>query len=77
MCMAQYTNKNSLKDIEASLTAISHKLYMCGISYAVPRNTLAKANELLDWHIYADFGKILIDRVRPRYARDCRLMFLV
>lgn len=46
MSMAQYANKNSLRDIEASLTAISHKLYMSGINYAVPRNTLAKANEL-------------------------------
>lgn len=70
MCMAQYANKNSLRDIEASLTAISHKLYMCGISYVVPRNTLAKANELRNWHIYEDFGKILIDKVRPLYAED-------
>ena len=44
MSMAQYANKNSLRDIEASLTAISHKLYHSGISYAVPRNTLAKAD---------------------------------
>ena len=44
MIMAQYANKNSLRDIEASLTAISHKLYHSGISYAVPRNTLAKAD---------------------------------
>ena len=70
MCMAQYANKNSLRDIEASLTAISHKLYMSGISYAVPRNTLAKANELRDWRIYRDFGQILIERVRPLYADD-------
>ena len=70
MCMAQYANKNSLLDIEASLTAISHKLYMSGISYAVPRNTLAKANELRDWRIYRDFGQILIERVRPLYADD-------
>ncbi len=70
MCLAQYANKSSLRDIEASLTAVSHKLYMSGISYAVPRNTLAKANELRDWRIYADFGKVLIDKVRPLYADD-------
>ena len=70
MCMAQYANKNSLRDIEASLTAISHKLYMSGISYAVPRNTLAKANELRDWRIYRDFGQTLINKVRPLYADD-------
>lgn len=70
MCLAQYANKGSLRDIEASLTAVSHKLYMNGISYAVPRNTLAKANELRDWRIYADLGKVLIDKVRPLYAGD-------
>lgn len=70
MSMAQYANKNSLRDIEASLTAISHKLYHSGISYAVPRNTFAKANELRDWHIYADLGQVLINKVRPMYAND-------
>lgn len=70
MSMAQYANKNSLRDIEASLTAISHKLYHSGISYAVPRNTLAKANELRDWHIYADLGQVLINKVRPLYSDD-------
>ena len=42
MCLAQYASKNSLRDIEASLIAVEHKLYHSGISYAVPRNTLAK-----------------------------------
>lgn len=70
MSMAQYANKNSLRDIEASLTAVSHKLYHSGISYAVPRNTLAKANELRDWRIYRDLGQDLIDKVRPLYAED-------
>lgn len=68
MSMAQYANKNSLRDIKASLTAIPHKLYHSGISYAVPRNTLAKANELRDWHIYADLGQVLINKVRPLYS---------
>ena len=42
MCLAQYADKNSLRDIEASLNAlaIAHKLYHCGISYVIPRNTL-------------------------------------
>lgn len=65
MCLAQYADKNSLRDIEASLNAlaVTHKLYHCGISYAVPRNTLAKANELRDWHIYAELGQVLIKKV--------------
>lgn len=72
MCMAQYADKNSLRDIEASLNALAiiRKLYHCGISYAVPRNTLAKANENRDWHIYAELGQVLIKKVRPLYAKD-------
>ncbi len=72
MCLAQYADKNSLRDIEASLNAlaVTHKLYHCGIGYVVPRNTLAKANELRDWHIYAELGQVLIKKVRPLYAKD-------
>lgn len=65
MCLAQYADKNSLRDIEASLNAlaVTHKLYHCGIGYAVPRNTLTKANELRDWHIYSELGQVLIKRL--------------
>lgn len=57
MCLAQFANENSLRYIEASLTAVSHKLYRNVISYVVPRNTLAKANELRDWRFYRDLGR--------------------
>lgn len=72
MCMAQYADKNSLRDIEASLIALesAHKLYSCGIRHAAPRNTLAHANEKRSWHIYEEFGQVLIKRVRPLYATD-------
>ena len=72
MCMAQYADKNSLRDIEASLNALAmvKKLYHCGISYAVPRNTLAKANGNRDWHIYAELGEVLIKKVHPLYQKD-------
>lgn len=70
MSLAQYASKNSPRDIEASLIAVEHKLYHSGISYAVPRNTLAKANEQRDWRIYRDFRQALIKRVRPLYAED-------
>lgn len=64
--------RSSLRDIEASLNALAviRKLYHCGISYAVPRNTLAKANENRDWHIYAELEQVLIKKVRPLYVRD-------
>lgn len=67
MCLAQYAAKNSLCDIEASLNAlaVTHKLYHCGIGYVVPRNTLAKTNELRDWHIYEELGEVLFKKGTP------------
>ena len=70
MSYAQLTGRDSLRDIENCLTALSSKLYHCGISYAVPRNTLAKANEKRDWHIYKDFADVLLKKVRPLYVKD-------
>ena len=40
---------------------LSNNLYYFGISYAVPRNSLAKANEKRDWHIYKDFAEVLLN----------------
>jgi hypothetical protein len=34
------------------------------------RSTLADANELRDWRIYADFAQVLIGIARPLYAHD-------
>ena len=70
MSFAQLTRRESLRDIENCLTAFSAKLYHCGIKHAVPRNTLAKANELRSWQIYADFAQVLIDIARPLYRDD-------
>lgn len=70
MSYAQLTGRGSLRDIENCLSALSNRLYHCGISYAVPRNTLARANECRSWQIYADFAQILVRRVRPLYATD-------
>ena len=70
MCFAQLTQRDSLRDIENCLKAVSNKLYHCGIKHAVPRNTLAKANENRDWRIYADFARVLVDIARPMYQND-------
>lgn len=70
MSYAQLTGRDSLRDIENCLMALSTKLYHCGISYAVPLNTLAKANENRNWHIYKDFAEVLLKKVRPLYAKD-------
>lgn len=70
MGFAQLTQRDSLRDIENCLNAVSNKLYHCGIRHAVPRNTLAKANELRNWRIYADFARVLVDIARPMYQAD-------
>lgn len=70
MCFAQLTKRDSLRDIENCLKAVSGKLYHCGIRHAVPRNTLAKANELRNWRIYADFAGVLVKIARPLYQDD-------
>lgn len=70
MMFAQMTYRQSLRDIETCLRAMQSKLYHCGIRGTVSRNTLAKANEMRDWRIYADFANILIARARSLYAND-------
>ena len=70
MAFAQLTYRESLRDIEACLRSAQRKLYHMGIRSKVSRNTLAHANQLRDWRIYADFAQILITRARRLYAND-------
>jgi hypothetical protein len=70
MAFAQLTYRTSLRDIEICLNSVKAKLYHAGIRGNVARNTLAKANQNRDWHIYADFAAILIARARQLYAGD-------
>lgn len=70
MGFAQLTYRESLRDIETCLQALSGKLYHCGISHPVAKSTLAEANETRDWRIYADFAQILIKEARQLYISD-------
>ena len=70
MAFAQLTYRESLRDIEACLRAQHTKLYHLGIRGQVSRNTLAHANSVRDWRIYADFAQVLITRARALYADD-------
>jgi len=70
MCFAQLTYRESLRDIESCLQAVSDKLYHCGIRSKVSKSTLAYWNETRDWRIYADFTQILIAQARKLYADD-------
>ena len=70
MAFAQLTFRESLRDIEACLRAQRSKLYHLGIRSAVARNTLANANAVRDWRIYADFAQSLIGIARPLYVDE-------
>lgn len=70
MAFAQLTYRESLRDIENCLGAQPTKLYRMGLSSAVKRTTLADANELRDWRIYADFAQVLIRQARELYAAE-------
>jgi transposase len=70
MAFAQLTYRESLRDIEACLRSLQSKLYHMGFRSKVSRSTLADANELRDWRIYADFAQVLIRIARPLYAED-------
>jgi Domain of unknown function (DUF4372)/Transposase DDE domain len=70
MTFAQLTYRESLRDIEACLRAMSGKLYHMGFRGRMARSTLADANDAHDWRIYADFAQVLIGIARPLYASD-------
>jgi Domain of unknown function (DUF4372)/Transposase DDE domain len=70
MAFAQLTWRESLRDIEASLSANASKLYAMGFRSAVKRSTLADANESRDWRIWSDLAALLIRRARKLYAND-------
>jgi hypothetical protein len=70
MAFAQITYRESLRDIEACLSAQSAKLYHMGLPGPIRRSTLADANETRDWRIYAEFAQRLIAQARRLYAGD-------
>jgi hypothetical protein len=70
MAFAQLTYRESLRDIEACLRAQAAKLYHMGIKRRVSRSTLADANEVRDWRIYADYAQSLIGIARRLYAGE-------
>jgi hypothetical protein len=70
MAFAQLTFRESLRDIETCLRAQQSKLYHLGIRSTVARNTLANANAVRDWRIYADLAQSLISIARPLYVDD-------
>jgi Transposase DDE domain/Domain of unknown function (DUF4372) len=70
MAYAQLTWRESLRDIEATLSANRAKLYAMGLRQAPARSTLADANDRRDWRIWADLVSVLIARANKLYADE-------
>lgn len=70
LAFAQLTFRESLRDIETCLRALGPKLYHAGFRGRVSRSTLADANRVHDWRIFADFAQVLIGQARELYARE-------
>lgn len=70
MSLAQLSRRESLRDIESCLNAVPEKLYHAGIRQLVKKSTLADANEVRDYRMYADFAQILIATARELYKTE-------
>lgn len=70
MAFAQLTYRESVRDLEACLRAQANKLYHMGIRGSIARNTLANANAVRDWRVYADLAQSLIGIARRLYAEE-------
>ena len=70
MIFAQLTYCESLRDIEACLSARTTQLYHLGIRGRIRRSTLRDANEKRDARIFEEFAKILIGEARRLYVEE-------
>ena len=69
LAFAQLTFRESLRDIETCLRSFQPKLYHAGFRGHISRSTLADANRVHDWRIFADFAQVLIGRARKLVRR--------
>ncbi len=76
LAFAQLTYRESLRDIETCLRAVGSKRYHAGFRGRVSRSTLADANRVHDWRIFADYAKLLIKQARHLYAGDMLAVLL-
>ena len=70
MAFAQLTWRESLRDIEACLSANQAKLFHMGMTGLPARSTLSDALNLRDWRIYHALAMRLIPRARELYAKE-------
>jgi hypothetical protein len=76
MAFAQLTWRESLRDIEACLSANQTKLFHMGIKAPPARSTLADALNSRDWLIYHALAQRLIVRAKALYAHETSVLDL-
>ena len=71
LSFAQLTARESLRDIEINLRVQRQHFYHLGFRCkTISRNTLANANRVRPWEVFADLAHHLIGVARPLYAND-------
>jgi hypothetical protein len=70
LMFAQLTFRESLRDIEACLSAQRSLAYHLGFRRPVRRSTLAEANEHRDWRFFAEIAQRLMRRARGLYRDE-------
>jgi hypothetical protein len=71
MVFAQLTLRASLRGIEVTLRANRPLLYHMGFRcQTISRNTLANANEVRSWKIYADLARHLMRKAQKLYVNE-------
>jgi hypothetical protein len=70
MAFAQLTFRESLRDTVDCLCSRADRLYHMGFHGPIRRSTLADANELRDWRMYAQLAQVLIRQARRLYADE-------
>jgi hypothetical protein len=71
MFFAQLTSREGLRGIELTLRANQHSFYHMGFrSRTVSRNTLANANEVRPWQIWAELAQELMKRAQGLYVGE-------
>ena len=68
MAFAQLTFRERLRDMEDCLSARSDQLYHLGFRSRVCRSTLADANQVRDWRIYAESPLALLIRSVAKFV---------
>lgn len=71
LAFAQLTGRESLRDIEINLRVQRQHFYHLGFRCkTISRNTLANANSVRPWQVFADLAHHLIGVARSLYAND-------